>query len=159
MTSTDTTTSAPAEVVLPPFSGDDTVCAKCRYLEAFTRYRPPLSDRTREKFNGIMRRGPLPERLERSCTRCDYAWDEALPVDVQANGGVSIDDLVHALDNCTPYRVELDPPLLAHMAARLLGMVVVLPVRDHAVWQPEEEPPPAVAPLDPDTRTATEHHR
>ncbi|MFD5788635.1 hypothetical protein ACFWH1_18680 [Streptomyces sp. NPDC127037] len=23
-------------------------------------------------------RGPLPERLERQCERCDYQWDEAL---------------------------------------------------------------------------------
>ncbi|MGA5202744.1 hypothetical protein [Streptomyces variegatus] len=155
MTNTDTT-SAPAGTVLPPFTGTDRVCAKCRYLEAFTRYRPPLSDRTREEFNGSMRRGPLPERLERTCARCDFAWDEALPVDDHADGGLSVDHLVHALDNSTPYPVELDPALLAHMATKLLEMVVALPVRDHPVWQPEEEPPPAVAPQDPDTLATPE---
>lgn len=151
-----TPTTTPAGAILPPFSGSDTVCAKCRYLEAFTRYRPALSDRTREEFNGATRRGPLPERLERTCARCDYAWDEALPVDDQADGGLSVDDLVHALDNSTPYPVELDRSLLRHMAARLLEMAVVLPVRDHAVWQPEEPPPPTVAPQDPDTLATPE---
>lgn len=148
---TDTTTPAAprTETVLPPFSGSDTACSKCRYPEAFIRYRPPLSDRDREEFNGSTRRGPRPERLERTCARCDYAWDEALPVDDQADGGLSTDDLAHALDNSTPYPVDLLPEVARFMAARLLEMVVVLPIREHAVWQPEGPAPDPVAPTDP----------
>ncbi|MFF0171159.1 hypothetical protein [Streptomyces prasinus] len=91
----------------------------------------------------------LRERLERQCTRCDYTWDEALPTDDQADGGLSIDQLAHALDNCTPYPVELHPEVARHMAERLMTMTVVLPNPEHPLWQPEEPAPAPVAPQGP----------
>ncbi|MFD9422227.1 MULTISPECIES: hypothetical protein [unclassified Streptomyces] len=72
-------TQAPAPdqaAALPPFSGDDVECVKCSYTEAFTRYRP--ASWCLEEHNGRPRTGPLPERLERACARCDFTWDEAL---------------------------------------------------------------------------------
>ncbi|MFD8509652.1 hypothetical protein ACFV27_00700 [Streptomyces antimycoticus] len=148
---TDTTTSAPAgtEVVLPPFSGDETVCAKCRNLEATVTYRQPLGRGLMDRFNGHLRRTTLPERLERQCTRCDYQWDEALPVDDHADGGLTVEQVAHTLDDTTPYPIEIRVDILRWMAARLLERVVVFPVPDHPLWQPEELAPDSVAPTDP----------
>lgn len=65
-----------ADTGLPPFSGDDTTCAKCGHKGAFSRYRAYgqcLHDAT-DDILGY----ELHERLHRQCTRCDYAWDEAV---------------------------------------------------------------------------------
>lgn len=63
---------------LPPYSGEETTCVKCQYPAAFTRYRPASGPGVVE-FNGVTQwRGPFPERLERTCARCDFQWDEAL---------------------------------------------------------------------------------
>ncbi|MGX1513977.1 hypothetical protein [Streptomyces collinus] len=144
------TTAAVAEAALPPYSGEHTTCAKCRNIGAVTRYRPAAHWRVMTELNGRRRPGPQPERLERECHRCDYQWDEALPADDRADGGLTVDQLAHALDNCTPYRIELHPEIARFMAERLAEMCAVYPVPGHPVWQPEEEPPPAVAPQDPE---------
>lgn len=150
---TDQTTTAPArpEVVLPPYSGDDTPCPKCRYLEASTTYRPRLAAVLPQLFNGQCRTGRFPERMERQCGRCAYRWEEALPVDDQADGGLSVEDVVRALDDTTPYPIELRVDILRFMAARLLERVVVFPIPEHPLWQPEEPAPDPVAPTDPST--------
>ncbi|WTW95451.1 hypothetical protein OG216_19610 [Streptomycetaceae bacterium NBC_01309] len=76
-------------VWLPAFSADDAVCAKCSHTEALTTYRPAQPQRLSE-FNGRAElRGPLPERLERQCQRCDFTWDEALHPPTAAQGGTS----------------------------------------------------------------------
>lgn len=55
---------------LPPYSGDDAVCAKCGFGGADTEYQ---AIRT---YNGM-----LSEQLRRTCKRCGYAWDEAVSTD------------------------------------------------------------------------------
>lgn len=61
--------------VLPPYSGEDPKCIKCGHEGAATEYRAygqcihPTSEQ----------RGLEPnERLHRTCSNCDYAWDEAV---------------------------------------------------------------------------------
>lgn len=145
------TTAAVTAAALPPYSGPSAACAKCRNVGALTRYRGPQSGRTLSKLNGKRRPGPLPERLERECHRCDYQWDEALPADDRADGGLSVTELAHALDNATPYRIELHPEVAQFMAERLFTMCAFYPIPECVVWQPEEPPPPAVDPLAPET--------
>jgi hypothetical protein len=55
-------------------------------------------------------------------------------------------ELAHALDNSTPYPIELDRRLCDFMAARLLEMLTISKRPEHAVWQPEEEPEPGEQP-------------
>ncbi|MEH0402914.1 hypothetical protein ACFY7V_03745 [[Kitasatospora] papulosa] len=72
---TVTTPAADGEQ-LPPFSGDDPLCAKCSNVDAFTDYRAAGeygSDEPRRMMPS--RKG---ERLERRCGRCSFTWDEAL---------------------------------------------------------------------------------
>lgn len=63
---------------LPPYSGDDVQCPKCRNVGASTRYRAAGEHGENDRRTW----GPSPkgERLERECSRCDYTWDEALAV-------------------------------------------------------------------------------
>ncbi|WP_333757971.1 hypothetical protein [Streptomyces sp. ISBFB 2968] len=82
------------------------------------------------------------------------AWQTREPIDSTkpdpaATGAVGIDELAHALDNSTPYPIELDNDLCRFMAARLLEMVTVAKKPEHEVWQPQEQPAPAPEPLDP----------
>lgn len=51
---------------------------------------------------------------------------------------LSVNQIVHALDNSTPYPVELDRDLLRFMAERLTEMAEIRK-RPHEVWEPEEE--------------------
>jgi rubredoxin len=60
---------------LPPFSGDDTVCPKCQHKGASTRYMA-LGRCLHDSGDTIG--FAKNERLHRECTRCGYAWDEAL---------------------------------------------------------------------------------
>ena len=72
------TTPAAAEQpsVLPPYSGEDTDCTRCANVGAFTHHRAAGEYSSDEPPRwGPSRKG---ERLERSCTRCGYVWDEAL---------------------------------------------------------------------------------
>lgn len=65
---------------------------------------------------------------------------------------VTVRELAHALDNSTPYPIELDSQLCQYMAARLLEMLTVHKRPEHAVWQPDEEPPIVQPePMDPAT--------
>jgi rubredoxin len=74
---------------LPPFSGDDTTCPKCSNADAFTRYRPAGEHGSDEAaIFGPSTRG---ERLERTCARCDYVWDEALNPPKGDEGSIHID--------------------------------------------------------------------
>ncbi|MDX3345961.1 hypothetical protein PV368_11010 [Streptomyces sp. ME02-6979A] len=135
--------------VLPPYSGTDAVCPKCVFNEAFTWYRPAITRPTNfGDFNGKhARRGPLPERLERECSRCSFKWDEALVV---SHLGMTVDALVYALDNSTPYRIELDRPVLEYMAFKLLGALHITARPDNPLWKYSDGRPPApVAPQDP----------
>jgi hypothetical protein len=66
---------------LPPYSGDETDCPKCGYIQADTRYRAPRPKSLWEWNDQTIPRGPLPERLQRTCSRCDFTWDEALAPD------------------------------------------------------------------------------
>lgn len=62
----------------PPFSGDEPRCIKCGNEGAFTVWKPA------EKLGGAILKE---ERLRRSCTRCDYGWDEAIvPLKAEAPG-------------------------------------------------------------------------
>jgi hypothetical protein len=63
------------------------------------------------------------------------------------------EDVARALDNATPYPIELDRALCRFMAARLLEMLTIGKRPDHDVWQPEEEPEPGVQPQPEDPAT------
>lgn len=62
---------------------------------------------------------------------------------------ISVDDLAHALDNATPYPVELHSEVCQFMAERLLEMLTIHKQSDHDVWQPEEPPAPGPEPMKP----------
>lgn len=64
--------------LLPPYSGDNTTCVKCGFDQAHTEYQPTAPAVLLIDRYGNHQRGPLPERLQRRCNRCDYTWDEAL---------------------------------------------------------------------------------
>ncbi|MFD3978326.1 hypothetical protein ACFWR6_07035 [Streptomyces griseus] len=133
------TTQAPApdQVVLPPFTGDDAVCPKCSHFEMLTRYRPAKSSQVVEEFNGKPRRGPLPERLERECGRCDFAWDEALlsPAVAAATPPATVEDLAYALAHShNGWALDLSPECAEHMARQLLDMLDIVIRPDHQVW-------------------------
>jgi hypothetical protein len=53
---------------------------------------------------------------------------------------MTVDQVMHALDNSTPYPVELDKAVLRFMAERLLEMTDMHKRLDHEVWQPEDKP-------------------
>jgi hypothetical protein len=154
MTATDTVDTvdeAPADDggMMPPYSGEDAVCPKCLFTEAFTWYRQALARPVvvPDWNGGTARRGPLPERHERECGRCTYRWDEALPVD---RPGMTVDALVYALDNSLPYPLQLERSVLEYMASKLLGTLHVAARPDHPLWQYSDGRPPAtVQPQDP----------
>lgn len=126
---------------LPPYSGPNTLCPKCANPEAFTRYRPAMR-RCMDEYNGSTNyRGPLPERLERQCMRCDYQWDEALVTDLPPM--MTVDQLVRALDDSTPYPIELRADVAQFVAERLLERLHISPRLDHQVWDPEGDAQPA----------------
>lgn len=56
---------------------------------------------------------------------------------------ISKDDLKFALDNSTPYPVELTSEVLDIMADKLMAWLVIEKNPDGEVWQPEPENPPA----------------
>jgi hypothetical protein len=65
---------------------------------------------------------------------------------------VTVDELAHALDNSTPYPIELTSTVARFMAERLLEMLTISKRAEHPVWQPEEQPEPGEQPQpqDPD---------
>ncbi|MEU0181473.1 hypothetical protein ABZ312_09815 [Streptomyces sp. NPDC006207] len=129
-----TTTDTVVPAALPPYSGNDTVCPKCAYTEAITRYRRALASHMLIRRDSGIQQGPLPERLERECLRCDYAWDEALAADVQQ---LRVDQVVHALQ----FAIAKVPS--HHFEAIALGLLErfhMVPRSEPPVSQPDEEP-------------------
>lgn len=132
MTVTDTTQSSG----LPPYSGEETPCPKCSNTRARTTWRPAVGRRT---LSDLAHGGPLPERLERECERCDFQWDEAL---CPPGCGMTVEALAHAIDNSTPYPVELHTEVCTYMARYLLECLHVGARPDHPLWQYDEGRPP-----------------
>ncbi|GAA2948694.1 hypothetical protein ACFPN0_14960 [Kitasatospora cinereorecta] len=138
------------ETVLPPFSGEQTECVKCSAIEAFTRFRPACP-RGLWDYNGRTdMRGPLPERLERECQRCDYKWDEALNPSPGARPATA-PEIAYALQQShTGWALDLSPECARYMAGRLADMLHLLVRLDHPMWLPRPGrpllvPPPADA--------------
>jgi hypothetical protein len=130
---TASTGTVPEQCVepLPPFSGEVTACIKCSNPEAFTRYRA-ASPRGLWEVNGVtVTRVPLPERLERSCQRCDFQWDEALDPAPGARPA-TVQEIAYALQQCAPY--PMHPQAAEQAAVRLLDLTHVLVRLDHPVW-------------------------
>ncbi|MFD3844761.1 hypothetical protein ACFWVB_02575 [Streptomyces microflavus] len=147
---TQALTAEPATVTpLPPYSSPDVKCAKCSNQGAFTKYRDALGRPFLEEHNGTtVYRGPLPERLERACERCDYTWDEALQPAVPELRPATIADVVHALEQShSGWALNISPGLTEHMADALLAMLQIDVRTDHPVWQPAPAQPPLLAPV------------
>ncbi|WP_199570583.1 hypothetical protein [Streptomyces murinus] len=144
-----TTTAVVDDESLPPFSGDETACVKCAHLEAFTRFRPACP-RGLWEYNGRTdMRGPLPERLERQCQRCDYQWDEALN---PAPGlrPATVQEIAYALTEAgRRWTVDLSPGLVKSLASDLVEMMYVAVRLDHPMWLPRPGRPLLVPPKDP----------
>ncbi|MEU1815190.1 hypothetical protein ABZ543_08325 [Streptomyces roseifaciens] len=146
MTQTCTASTLPEQFVepLPPFSGDSTECGKCSHTGALTRYQQACP-RGRMVFNGATcMRGPLPERLERTCQRCGFEWDESLDT-APAIRPATVEDLVYALQLCAPYPVH--PQAAEHTAFRLMEVFDVQVRLGHPVWNSAHtRPVPAPGP-------------
>lgn len=125
------------EEPLPPYSGDTTECGKCGHPVAFTDYRPATSSSSLPRLNGRRVRGPLPERHLRTCGRCRYEWHEAVGTAPDAPAPLTVKELAYALDNATPYPVDMHPDLAAAIAARLADMVTAYRRPEHPVWEPD----------------------
>ncbi|MGW6391147.1 hypothetical protein ACWFR1_11720 [Streptomyces sp. NPDC055103] len=153
MTQPDTTAPEQQPVELPPFSGDETECAMCSNLEAFTAYKPAIAHVILEYNGRLQRRGPLPERLERRCHRCDFQWDEAL----NPTPGVhpaTVGEIAYALEQShAGWALDLSPECARYMAQRLTEMLHLLVRLDHPMWLPRPGRPLLVlpdAPVEPD---------
>lgn len=134
----------PRGCILPPYSGEQTPCPKCSYPTARTTHRPAVAFVRIQRSNGSWTKGPLPERLERECERCDFQWDEAL---CPPGCGMTAEALAHAIDNATPYPVELHAEVCAFMARYLLDCLHVTARPDHPLWQYDDgRPGPGPAP-------------
>ncbi|MFD3608999.1 hypothetical protein ACFWXA_13160 [Streptomyces atroolivaceus] len=143
---TATTQAEQPETELPPFSGEQTECVKCSDVDTFTRFRPSCP-RGLWEYNGrTTMRGPLPERLERQCSRCDYQWDEAL----NPSPGVrpaTHQDVAYALQQAARrWQVDLPTDLLTQMAAELGDTLHLLVRLDHPMWLPRPGRPLLVSP-------------
>ncbi|AXE76054.1 hypothetical protein [Streptomyces atratus] len=110
---TDPTPPA-AEERLPPYSGEDVTCGKCANVGAYTSHRAAGEHSSNEA--PTWGRSPKGERLERSCFRCNFIWDEALvrPVD------------------------ELDEQLAAWLREQIANALRTTPTSGH-VHKPGEE--------------------
>lgn len=80
---------------------------------------------------------------------CALAADEAQ----QQPETLTARELAHAIDNSTPYPIEIRPDVCQFMAERLLEMLTIGKRDEHPLWKPEEEPPPGPQPepMDPAT--------
>lgn len=142
----DQTTAAVAKAaaedsggILPPYSGEETACPKCSHGEAHTVYRSPLSGRLLRDWNdGAVQRGPLPERLERECRNCGFTWDESL---CPPGCGMTVEALAHAVDNATPYPIDLAPEVCTFMARYLLECLHITARPEHPLWQYDDGRP------------------
>jgi len=84
----------------------------------------------------------------------DALADEVRRLRAAEPAEITVTELAHALDNSTPYPIELDRQLCDVMAARLLEMLTVGKRAEHPVWQPEDEPEPGVQPQPEDPAAA-----
>lgn len=140
----DQTTAAVAKAAaagstLPPYSGPGTLCPKCSNLGAYTEHRDAIAPGVLlQSDSGRFRRGPLPERLKRRCERCDYTWDEAL---CPPGCGMTVEALAHAVDNATPYPVELHSEVCTFMARYLLECLHITARPEHPLWQYDDGRP------------------
>ncbi|MFZ4266549.1 hypothetical protein [Streptomyces arboris] len=158
---TDTITAAtaatPVPEPLPPYSGEDALCAMCSHDLAYTYFRAERV-RVQREFNGRLERHHVfPARLERQCKRCEYQWDEALnpPPGPEPARPATLADLVDAIGiSCQGYAADLHPQLAEHMAGILLDLLFVDVRTDHPAWtKPARSRPllaPPAAPADPD---------
>jgi predicted nucleic-acid-binding Zn-ribbon protein len=64
------------EEPLPPYTGERTQCSKCGSRRAYTRYRPEVTEMVVRSDGDLESR----EHLRRTCSNCDYEWNEALVV-------------------------------------------------------------------------------
>lgn len=135
-----------------------------RALHALNELDPGKAAEITEWFQGPFEEGPDPEEhtdwLERHVARGPELLEqwvddgrrmarealkhtEAREKENQASeaGGITAAELAHALDNSTPYPIELDRELCRFMAERLLEMTAVSKRPKHDVWQSDEEPP------------------
>lgn len=65
---------------------------------------------------------------------------------------ISREDLAHAIDNCTPYPIEINSEVCLMMADQLLSMLHIEKNEDHLVWHPESDESRLVniEPIDPE---------
>lgn len=61
----------------PPYSGDDSKCAKCGNEESYTRYCAGRCIGNGARHHEVL--GTSDEHFCRSCSRCGFTWDEAIP--------------------------------------------------------------------------------
>lgn len=109
------TTTPTADAKLPPFSGDNPLCGKCSFVDAYTDYRAAGEHSTNEpRTRGASSKG---ERLERRCGRCGHIWDEAL---------------------LPPTPLTLEAQLPAQLEAQLAAALRTTPTSGH-VHKPGEE--------------------
>lgn len=112
-------------------AGAEAFCVKCGHNTVFTFFGPQLTASRRKEWNGLLeRRGPLPKRLERQRQCCEFRWDEALAGDLLP--GMTVEALAYAIDNATPYPVDLHREVCTYMAEQPLR-VSARP--DHLLWQ------------------------
>lgn len=131
--------AADASGILPPYSGRETTCPKCSHPEADTQHRAPVRRGTWDRDdNGVLRVGPLPERLERRCENCGFAWDEDL---CPPGCGMTVEALAHAIDNATPYPIELAPEVCTYAARYLLECLHITARPEHPLWQYDDGRP------------------
>lgn len=95
---------------LPPFSGDDPLCPKCAHIGAHTAHRADGEHGSDQRPTyGRSARG---ERLERSCGRCGFVWDEALvhPADaIQQQLAAWLRQQLATAMQAAPTTADLDP--------------------------------------------------
>ncbi|MFF3096756.1 hypothetical protein [Streptomyces cyaneofuscatus] len=158
---TDTITAAtaatPVPEPLPPYSGEDALCAMCSHDLAYTYFRAERA-RVQREFNGRMEwHHAFPARLERQCKRCDYQWDEALnpPPGPEPARPATVAEVSEALQNAHQgWALDLSPGCADHMAGILLDLLLIDVRTDHPAWtKPARSRPllaPPAAPADPD---------
>jgi hypothetical protein len=61
---------------------------------------------------------------------------------------ISREDLVRAIDNSTPYPIEMSYDVMYYMAGKLMEMCLIEKNESHELWQPEPEPEPGPEPVE-----------
>lgn len=105
---------------------------------------------------GRWRRGGAQEVDERLPGQHYYGdpakWPDCLAEEARLHDpDATVDAVAHAIDNATPYPIELHSDVCRFMAERLLEMLTIGKQPEHVVWQPEEAPAGQPEPIDPAT--------